>query len=216
MNRGVRGEDLYTDAREHAHFLALLAETCVRYEWITLQATSKGARAIRAEGRTNLPDGAVLSLSASRAFRNAHEHDVRAVNAAEDSATVSGGAFSAVLKLNEGTLLVGLDVDKSDPSMGPIATIDSAVTVCADFETGKNLDDKPRQPDADVRDTVGEFGERLRGSPQVTVFGSATPTPANWLEVKRRVVLQSPLLGRIERVQGRRPRLARLAGFCLS
>jgi REP-associated tyrosine transposase len=33
MNRGVRGEDLYTDAREHAHFLALLAETCVRYEW---------------------------------------------------------------------------------------------------------------------------------------------------------------------------------------
>jgi putative transposase len=34
MNRGVRGEDLYTDAREHGHFLALLAQTCVRYEWL--------------------------------------------------------------------------------------------------------------------------------------------------------------------------------------
>jgi len=32
MNRGVRGEDLYTDAREHRHFLALLAEACVRYD----------------------------------------------------------------------------------------------------------------------------------------------------------------------------------------
>lgn len=34
MNRGVRGEDLYTDAREHRHFLELLEETCVRYEWL--------------------------------------------------------------------------------------------------------------------------------------------------------------------------------------
>jgi REP element-mobilizing transposase RayT len=34
MNRGVRGADLYTDAREHAHFLALLAKTCERYEWL--------------------------------------------------------------------------------------------------------------------------------------------------------------------------------------
>jgi REP-associated tyrosine transposase len=34
MNRGVRGEALYTDAREHRHFLALLAEACVRYEWL--------------------------------------------------------------------------------------------------------------------------------------------------------------------------------------
>jgi REP-associated tyrosine transposase len=34
MNRGVRGEDLYTDAHEHGHFLALLSETCVRYGWL--------------------------------------------------------------------------------------------------------------------------------------------------------------------------------------
>jgi REP-associated tyrosine transposase len=34
MNRGVRGEDLYTDARERDHFLALLGEACARYEWL--------------------------------------------------------------------------------------------------------------------------------------------------------------------------------------
>jgi putative transposase len=34
MNRGVRGEALYTDVREHQHFLALLAEACVRYGWL--------------------------------------------------------------------------------------------------------------------------------------------------------------------------------------
>jgi putative transposase len=34
MNRGVRGELLYTDAQEHKHFLWLLAEACVRYEWL--------------------------------------------------------------------------------------------------------------------------------------------------------------------------------------
>jgi putative transposase len=34
MNRGVRGEALYTDQREHARFLELLSETCARYEWL--------------------------------------------------------------------------------------------------------------------------------------------------------------------------------------
>jgi putative transposase len=34
MNRGVRGEDLYTHPREHTHFLALLTEACERYEWL--------------------------------------------------------------------------------------------------------------------------------------------------------------------------------------
>jgi REP element-mobilizing transposase RayT len=34
MNRGVRGEPLYTDRREHTRFLELLSETCARYEWL--------------------------------------------------------------------------------------------------------------------------------------------------------------------------------------
>lgn len=34
MNRGVRGELLYTDDQEHAHFLWLLQEACHRYKWL--------------------------------------------------------------------------------------------------------------------------------------------------------------------------------------
>ena len=34
MNRGVRGEPLYSDDPEHAHFLWLLGETCKRYCWL--------------------------------------------------------------------------------------------------------------------------------------------------------------------------------------
>jgi hypothetical protein len=188
----------------------------IRYT-ITLHATSEGTRAIRAEGRTNLPDGALLTLSASRAFRYAHEKDVRAVHAAGKTVTVSGGAFSTVVKPDEGTLLAGLAADKDDPAFGPIATIDNAVTVCAEFRTGKDLlEDKPEQPQASVRDAVGESGEQLKTSPQAKVFGSLTPTPATWLEVERRLVMKSPLLGRIVRVQGRQPVSTRLEGFCVS
>jgi putative transposase len=35
MNRGVRGALLYTEPQERLHFLALLGETCRRYEWQT-------------------------------------------------------------------------------------------------------------------------------------------------------------------------------------
>jgi len=34
MNRGVRGEPLYTDDQECLHFLWLLAEACTRYKWL--------------------------------------------------------------------------------------------------------------------------------------------------------------------------------------
>jgi putative transposase len=34
MNRGVRGEPLYTDDREWRHFIALLSEACERYHWL--------------------------------------------------------------------------------------------------------------------------------------------------------------------------------------
>lgn len=34
MSRGVRGEPLYTDDAESAHFVRLLSETCARYDWL--------------------------------------------------------------------------------------------------------------------------------------------------------------------------------------
>jgi putative transposase len=34
MNRGVRGEPLYTEDSDHEQFMALLAEACARYRWL--------------------------------------------------------------------------------------------------------------------------------------------------------------------------------------
>ena len=34
MNRGVRGEPLYSDDRECGYFIAFLAEACERYRWL--------------------------------------------------------------------------------------------------------------------------------------------------------------------------------------
>jgi hypothetical protein len=177
-----------------------------------LHADNAGARKVRVRGVTNLPDGAVIHVTVSRAFRNMQESDVRAVNAAGKTVTVSNGHFAALMTLDEKTLLVGL----VDPSLGRVAIVDNAVTACADFQTGRDFDGNQHQPDADVREVVGPRGEQLKGSPQVTVFGSATPTPSNWLEVTARVAMESPLIGQIAKVQGTRPKSARLAGFCLS
>jgi hypothetical protein len=177
-----------------------------------LHAESLGPRKIRVRGVTNLPDGAVIQMSISRAFRMTRESEVRAVSVGRKPVTVSQGHFAALLRLDEKTLLIGLD----EPSLGRIGVVDNAVTACADFETGRDLDGNQDQPDPKVREIVGPSGERLKGSPQVTVFGAATPTPSKWLEVTSRVPMNSPLVGRIANAQGTRPKSARLDGFCLS
>jgi hypothetical protein len=181
---------------------------------IHLHAVRLGPSRVRVRGETNLPTGAVIQLSGSRAFRNAGERDVRAVNAGDRKVKVSNGHFAAVLPLDEKTLMLGVGKSKYDDR---IAVIDNAVTACAEFQTGReNLTGKPYQPDPRVRKIVGARGERLKGSPQVTVFGSATPTPANWLETTVRVATSSPLFSDIAVAQGTVPKEARLAGFCLS
>jgi hypothetical protein len=177
---------------------------------IHLNVIKLGPRTLRFRGTTNLPNRAVIQLSASRAFRNKGESDPRAVNAGSRPVVVSRGRFSGVMALDEKTLLVGV------PSTGRIAVVDNAVTACAEFQTGRDFDGKPRQPDANVRRIVGPNGERLKGSPQVTVFGSLTPKPSNWLEVETRVGMSSPLIGAIIAAQGTAPTTARLEGFCLS
>jgi hypothetical protein len=187
------------------------ATTTASKRFVVRLHADSAARKVRVRGVTNLPDGAVIHVTVSRAFRNIQESDVRAVNAAGQTVAVSNGHFAALMTLDEKTLLLGLD----DPSFR-IAIVDNAVTACADFQTGRDFDGNQYQPDAGVREVVGPRGEQLKGSPQVTVFGSATPTPANWLEVTARVVMASPLIGQIAKVQGTRPKSARLAGFCLS
>jgi hypothetical protein len=188
-------------------------ETALKRYVIHLRAASLSPSRIRVQGTTDLPDRAVIHLSGSRAFRNSGERDIRAVNAGGRDVIVSKGRFGAVLPLNEKFLLVGVGTSKLDDR---IAEIDNAITACAQFQTGRDYSGKQYQPDARVRRIVGPRGQRLRGSPQITVFGSATPRPSNWLETTVRAPMSSPLISKIVAAQGTLPKSTHLAGFCLA
>lgn len=162
-------------------------------------------------GTTNLPDQAVIELSASRAMHNAGEDDIRAVSAAHEPVTVGGGQFSGTLTLDESALLIFVG---TGPGEDTIDTIDSDLTVCAQFQTGTSLGGEQIQPPSVIA-IVGPYGEALATSPQVYVFGSATDNPSNWLEVMIDVPLKSPVLDELTTRQGSEPKEQPMEGFCL-
>jgi hypothetical protein len=185
---------------------------------MSLDASESSTKTISVRGRTNVPDGAVVVVSASLAFRFMREDDVRASRVAGRSTTVKDGAFATTLgPFDYGDITVGLEDGLGDLEYGPITLVDTAVTVCAELQTGEDFDGVPRQPDASVRDAVGPFGEDLRSSPQAVEFGSLTSTPSYWLEVTERVQGGVPgVLNAIAEAQGSAPTRALLNGFCLS
>jgi hypothetical protein len=176
---------------------------------IHLHASAIDAGRMRVTATTNLPNRALVYVTVSRAFKNRGEKDVRAVEAGRKNVTVTNGRISVLIRVDEKTLLVGV------PDLGRIATVDNALTACADFPTGRDIDGKQYQPNPRVRRIVGPRGEHLKGSPQAFVFGSLTPTPSHWLEASARVVVQSPLISRIAGLQGSVPTSSPLSGFCL-
>ena len=171
--------------------------------------SAAGGARIDVSGTANLPDGALIRVSASRAFRNQGEADVRVVGIAQNDVTVTGGEFSTSLRLDESDLLAvvagGFDM---------IEIVSQGVTVCAEFATGEDFDGRQRQPNPSVVEAVGPFGERLADSPQLMVFGSATANPSNWLEVETSVGMEPPLLEEISALQGQAPTVGVLEGFC--
>lgn len=180
---------------------------------LDISAASEGETRIDVTVTTNLPDGALVHVFASRAFRYQQgEQDIHAVNLASQEVTVIGGEFSLTLDLDESVLLVGVGPGEFDV----IGIVSDGVTVCAEFRTGEDLDGQQRQPDSAVVEAVGSFGERLENSPGVKVFGSATANPANWLEVETSVPLESPVLDEIVDLQRQAPTVGSLQGFCLS
>jgi hypothetical protein len=186
---------------------------------ITLKTSSAGAARLSVRGRTNLPDGAIISLSAGQALRFSKEHQIRESQVAHaKTVTVRNGTFSASMgPLDYGDITVGLQKGVGDSIYGPIVVVDDAVTVCAEFQTGTDLNGKPLQPDSAVADVVGANGENLKNSPQKTVFGSLTPNPSNWLQALSRVrVGIKNAAAAVASAQGARPTLRRLHGFCFS
>jgi hypothetical protein len=126
---------------------------------------------------------------------------------------VHSGRFTGITPTIEKTLTaVG-----PDPVEGPVAAVDPDAAVCARFMTGRDVvSNGPwSQPDPTVRLDVGSFGEHLRGSPHVHVFGSLTKHPSLYLEVSRRMpVPTSTVLGELSSMQSLIPVIRPLAGFC--
>ena len=184
---------------------------------MSFTATPRNSNTILVSGRTNLPDGAVVSVNASQAFRFKRESDTRASRVAGANVTVEDGKFVTTLgPLDYGDITVGLERGVGDSEYGPIALVDNAVTVCAVLPTGEDLDGVPHQPDDAVQEALGPFGENLKSSPQAEEFGSLTPTPSYWLEVLRRVRGAAPgVIAAIATAQGSTPAPGRLSGFCL-
>jgi hypothetical protein len=140
----------------------------------------------------------------------------RASSLASTTVIVDRGRFNTVLGFDYGDITVGLSPGTGDSQFGPVALVDEAVTVCAEFQTGEDFDGIPRQPDEAVVAAVGPNGEHLKSSPQRERFGSLTANPSWWLEVRRRIKRAAPYAASaIERAQGSRPVARRLEGFCL-
>lgn len=177
---------------------------------INIQADTEGSSAINVKGETNLPDGAIITVSASRSMLEDNETEVRAANLANQEATVQGGTFSTTLALDESDVMVGVGTFE-------IEQLSNEVTVCAEFRTGEEaFSGEQYQSDQSVVDAVGPYGENLEGSPGVEVFGELTDTPSNWLVAETSVALESPLLIEIADAQGLAPDSVSLEGFCVS
>ena len=155
-------------------------------------------------------------ISAWRAFRQLHG-DVRVADVGGMGAivttVVNSGRFSDTSPVVKDTL----DPQGLLPEQGPVAVVDPDVTACARFQTGRDMVSNGPwyQPDPAVRVEVGRFGERLRGSPHVQVFGSLTKFPSLCLEVSTRApVPTSTILQQIGSLQSEAPAIEPLAGFC--
>ncbi len=170
-----------------------------RYQ-LTLTSTRRGQDVV-VRGKTNLPNGAVVDVTVSRVSRHSSEKENRATHAAGTTAVVNGGAFSTVInRIDDSDLALGIEPDL----FGPLAEIDSHLTVCTEFYTGQE-DGKSRQPTADVRSEVGASGERLRNSAQASEFGSATKHPSWMLEAQTSVLYPVAGLSDIAAAQGSQP-----------
>jgi hypothetical protein len=182
---------------------------------MTVNASVAGAH-IGISGTTNLPDGARVVISAWRPFRQLHG-DVRVADAGGlgtfATTVVNSGRFSGTIPMVKDPL----DPLGLLPEQGPVAIVDPDVTACAEFQTGRDtVSNGPwYQTDPAVRDEVGSFGERLRGSPHVLVFGSLTKHPSLWLEVSTHApVPTSSILQQIGSLQSKASAIQPLAGFC--
>lgn len=161
-------------------------------------------------GETGLPDGTLVSIHTQRANLEVGDSpdNPRAVLSGRGTAIVAGGRFAASVPLSTDhlMLLVG-------PAGHVIAAISQSMTVCTEVQTGAEADGTPRQPSAEVRTALGEDGDALAGHPDALVFGSKTKSPSTWLQNVMSIPYPPPV-DEIQDMQGTRPKVRSLQGFC--
>jgi hypothetical protein len=167
------------------------------------------------EGDTDLPDGTLVTLGASRSFTNPGGDpddgaDLRAALPTELHDTeVDGGIYAAQLDIDESDLLVGLDLPGEE-----IELLASHLHACATVATGiSSLDGDHRQPDDQVREVLGDNGETLADHPDAFVFGADTDEPSHWLEISQPVEAAAPT-DEVSAAQGNDPEVSDIDGFC--
>ena len=171
-----------------------------------LSATAGGALTVA--GRTNLPDGTRIELTATRPFVNKGETEPRAARVSTVQLEVNDGAFTAATAIDETEVATFAD------RQFPVATVSANVHVCATVYTGQDFDGNDRQ-DSDVADVIGEAGEELATSPLAQEFGGATDTPSTMLELAKSIPAEpGDLTLLLREKQGSAPRVAALEGFC--
>lgn len=145
---------------------------------------------VAVDGTTNLPDGAKLTILLGREATFAADGEPRMIHLGGDPSEVQGGKFSATIPLDESMLSTTIE----SGTFGDLVSVSDTVAVCTQLRATDS--GKAFQP-PNVREAIGDAGERLSASPQKTKFGDET-----WLEAIEEVNAPSALLGELTTASG--------------
>lgn len=137
---------------------------------------------IQVEGSTNLPDGAIIDITANRTVLLNGDTQISGSSEGRgiEKATVSGGKFNTEVALNDEAFkewkeAVGEEITEVDP------TVEVSILFNPEREN-------PTQP-LNIIELIGSQGEALSNSPQLDQFGSQTNNPKNRLELHLETLL---------------------------
>ncbi len=148
---------------------------------LTASANAVSKSVIEITGTSNLPDGALLNIIAERRFISRGESEERSFRTATSSVSISSGAFSIQITIDDGKFLTY--VTKTNEK---VSTVNNNISLEVIF------DPKAENQPSRIVSIVGANGEKLENSSQKYVFGSLTKTPVNRLHVEMETLLPFP------------------------
>lgn len=137
-------------------------------------------------GTSNLPNGALLNITAERLFMWRGESEEKYYRVATSTTSINNGAFDIQLTIDDSKLLTYLI--KSNEG---VSSVNNNIHLEVIFYP--KADNQP----AEIINVVGTNGEKLATSPQKDVFGSLTKTPVNRMHVEINTLLPFPYSGQL-------------------